>query len=465
MGFSPTVTAIIANLSVFAVLAILFFSYWLYRRSDKVVLLAAFVMLVNLAQRTQRLIGFYPELMYNPNTYVVWRTFLQLLVLPLMGAFVNLYSEHKTAKSEKVFLSLLLFVPTISVIVQKPQLSTFYTAFGEPYQAIVSSILPAPTYVAVFLYMAILSMRLLQNWSLGFEQKLIAICFLAGPIALFQDAILTSLHIPWIRLYDFGAGLPLGIGMAVALVCRHGRQFHAVEAEIQNRTFALERKNQELWQFNYSVSHDLRAPLVNIQGYLQELRHDIDCEDTEAVKQDIEMMERSTLRLQTLFSDLLELSRAGCVIHPKRIVESSQVITDTLSILSPMLQENAAEVALPDALPPIHADAMRISQIFQNLIENAVKYRSHERPLHIEIGCEPRANHTVFWVQDNGMGISAQNQDKIWELFEKCDSNSHGSGVGLALVKTITEAHGGEVWMHSDGVNQGSRFYFSVPHH
>lgn len=228
----------------------------------------------------------------------------------------------------------------------------------------------------------------------------------------------------------------------------------------------MEAKNAELERFTYTVSHDLKSPLVTIRGYLGYLRSDAEKGDMVRFDHDLERVIRSTETMQELLQDLLELSRAGKTINPIENLSFGKLAEETVHLIMSPEQQKKIQVELQPPFPDIRADKTRMVGVLQNLVANAVKFMGKQEFPRIIIGTsgsDEKNGFPIFFVRDNGIGIDLQYHELIFGLFNRLDPSSGGTGIGLALVKQIIESHGGRVWVESEGKNQGSTFYFSLP--
>jgi PAS domain S-box-containing protein len=227
----------------------------------------------------------------------------------------------------------------------------------------------------------------------------------------------------------------------------------------------MEAKNAELERFTYTVSHDLKSPLVTIRGYLGYLRSDAQKGDMVRFDHDLERVIRSTETMQELLQDLLELSRVGRTINTTESLSFRQLAEETVSLIMSPGQQKKIQVELHHSFPDVQADKTRMIGVLQNLIANAIKFMGKQESPRITIGASgtDKNGFPIFFVQDNGIGIDPQYHERIFGLFNRLDSSTTGTGIGLALVKRIIEIHGGRVWVESEGKNRGSTFYFSLP--
>jgi len=233
--------------------------------------------------------------------------------------------------------------------------------------------------------------------------------------------------------------------------------------EVVSLNEQLQKQVGELERFTYTVSHDLRSPLVTIKGFLGMLEKDMRDDRPEKIKSDIERIAGATDKMDALLSDLLELSRIGRIVNPPEKIDTVQLIHDSLESVDARIKERKVIVNIQPNLPSLYGDRIRLREVFENLLDNAAKYMGEQSNPMVEIGSQHKGNETVFFVSDNGMGIENQYKERIFALFEKLNPTIEGTGIGLALVKRIVETHGGEIWVESEGLGKGSTFFFTIP--
>jgi PAS domain S-box-containing protein len=229
------------------------------------------------------------------------------------------------------------------------------------------------------------------------------------------------------------------------------------EEERERLLAELEAKNRELESFVYTVSHDLKAPLISLDGFSSALQKEFD-----KGKHYLERIQANVAHMDGLIRDLLDLSRVGQVLGPIEEIDVATLLTEIQEELAVELAKARAEFVVQEPLPAIHADRSRIRQVFANLIVNAIKFKVKEKPLRIEVGCQEERNFYRFHVADNGIGIAPQYHQQIFDPFRKLDPETEGLGMGLALVKKIVEHHGGRVWVESEE-GEGAIFCFTLP--
>ncbi len=225
----------------------------------------------------------------------------------------------------------------------------------------------------------------------------------------------------------------------------------------------LEERNYELEQFTYTVSHDLKTPLVTIGGFVGQLREDLKAGREDCVAIDLDFIENSVKTMSALLANLLHLARAGRAISEEQPVDLQQVMCLALDFSQGELGNIAVLKDFPAELPVVHGDPARLREAVQNLVENAAKFCRESPDPQIQVGCRVEGERVVCWVSDNGIGIEPKYHTKIFGLFEKLDVNRAGTGIGLAVSRRIVEKHGGRLWVVSAGTGQGATFFLSIP--
>jgi len=257
-------------------------------------------------------------------------------------------------------------------------------------------------------------------------------------------------------------------------------------AELTRANRDLGHKNQEIEMFVYSVSHDLRSPLVNLQGFSRELGHareellnilhgELSASERQRalalvekdITESIHYIRTAVTRLSSIIDALLRLSRAGRVEYHPKVLDLNAVVQRIVEAMRSTIAGRKAEIVIQN-LPPVWGDPTAIEQIFANLIGNAVNYLDPKRPGKIEVGCiereiEGKEKALTYFVKDNGLGIAEAYLEKVFIIFQRLHGDvAAGEGVGLALVYRLVERHGGLVWVEStEGV--GSTFCVAFP--
>ncbi len=225
---------------------------------------------------------------------------------------------------------------------------------------------------------------------------------------------------------------------------------------------ALQHRNEELVRFIYTVSHDLKSPLVTIRTFLGYLDKDLKLADAARVDSDLGFIRRAAEKMSELLDEILELSRVGRKVSPPEEVSLQTLAAEAIDLVAGPIATRQVEVQVTTDPVLITGDRRRLVEVFQNLIDNAVKFAGQQSLPRIEIGTEENRGETVFFVRDNGIGIDPRHHNKLFGLFEKLHPGTPGTGIGLAIVKRIVEVHGGRIWAESAGQDQGSSFRFTL---
>ncbi len=233
--------------------------------------------------------------------------------------------------------------------------------------------------------------------------------------------------------------------------------------EIQVKNRELERQNAELERFTYSVSHDLRAPLVTIKGFIGLLQQDIAADKKEAIEADLGQIAGATDNMARQLDELLELSRVGRLVNPPVEIDLGKLVASVITLFAEQINAGDVDISVDDDMPMAYGDSGRIFEVFQNLIGNAVKFSNGSGKPRVEIGARRDGDLVVCHVRDNGIGIQQEYLERVFNLFERLDTRVDGTGIGLALAKRIVEFHDGRIWAESPGLGQGSTFWFSLP--
>lgn len=272
-----------------------------------------------------------------------------------------------------------------------------------------------------------------------------------------------------------------------AIAFENARLYRNVQQELQERErlmIELESKNRELESIVYVASHDLRSPLVNIQGFgrnlqkyfgqvsdalknaesLDELRLAARPILVEHIPKALHFVEAGSAKMDSLISGLLHLSRVGRAQLQMEAVDMNSLMQNILDIMAFQVEKTGASIRFKPRLAECYGDKNQLSQVFGNLLDNAVKYRAPGRPLEIAISSEIKARKVTYSIADTGLGIAPEHQGKIWEIFHRLETDTAipGEGLGLAIARRIIERHNGRIWVESTpGV--GSCFRVELP--
>ncbi len=224
----------------------------------------------------------------------------------------------------------------------------------------------------------------------------------------------------------------------------------------------LRQKNEELERFTYTVSHDLKSPLVTVKTFLGFLAEDMKANDGERMDKDMAFIHAAANKMSHLLDELLDLSRVGRKMNPYVETPLQTVVREALDLVAGRILERKASITVTDAPVVVFGDVQRLIEVFQNLVDNAVKFMGTQLSPMIEIGVEQHNAEVVLFIRDNGIGIDPRHKSKLFGLFEKLNPGTEGTGIGLALAKRIVEVHGGRIWAESDGIGLGTTFRFTL---
>lgn len=234
-------------------------------------------------------------------------------------------------------------------------------------------------------------------------------------------------------------------------------------AQLAEANEALAGKNKELDDFTYIVSHDLKEPLRGVKAFTKLLMEDYSSKLDNEGKEHLKIISDSSTRMARLIEDLLNLSRIGRIKNIEPGVDLNELLLDVKKNLVYALEERKVNLVIKTGFPKVACDRIRISEVFSNLVSNAIKYTKKDITPLVEIGWSDKKDFYEFYVKDNGIGIEKQYYDKVFQIFQRLHAKGEyeGTGAGLTIVKKIVENHGGKIWLESE-VDAGSTFYFTL---
>lgn len=260
-------------------------------------------------------------------------------------------------------------------------------------------------------------------------------------------------------------GIPvrmIGSTRDISALKKSEQQLQELNQVLEKRAAELTRSNMELERFAYVASHDLQEPLRMVSSFLQLLEKQYKEKLDDKAREYINFAVGGAERMKRLILDLLSYSRVGTVNEPFQPIDMNNLVKNVVQVFESRFEKEQITLRIGQ-MPTIQGNAIQLQQLLQNLIGNAIKYKSDIPPV-VEIGCKEEENRFVFFVKDNGIGIDQRYFEKIFVVFQRLHPVNHysGTGIGLAICKKIVERHHGEIWVNSEE-GKGSIFYFSMP--
>ncbi len=225
----------------------------------------------------------------------------------------------------------------------------------------------------------------------------------------------------------------------------------------------LEAKNSEMERFIYTVSHDLRTPVITIKGFVGLMEADLEEGNIDSLLPDLRRIGDAAARMQRLLDDLIEFSRVGRINGPSEKVSISTLARDALVSLGGQVRTDGVRIHIEEDMPPVWGDRKRLMEVMENLLRNALMFMGDQETPEVRVGARSENGETVYFVQDNGIGIASQYHERVFGLFERLDSGQDGTGVGLTITRRVIEHHGGRIWIESAGDRRGTTVCFTIP--
>ena len=240
---------------------------------------------------------------------------------------------------------------------------------------------------------------------------------------------------------------------------------HRTEQEKKVLVQKIEKVNEELKGFVYTVSHDLKEPLFSIDGYVSRLSGAYDELLDERGKGYIDRVKANVRVMSNRIDEILEVVKVGMVAYDFKENASKEIIKDVIASHGVRIESSGINVSVRPGLPIVMCDRNKLTAVFSNLVTNAIKFMGDDKQRLITIGCEKEDDNYKFFVEDTGIGIRKEYQENIFKIFKRLqDIDAEGSGVGLSIVRKIIERHRGKVWVESPINNKrGTRFNFTIP--
>lgn len=260
--------------------------------------------------------------------------------------------------------------------------------------------------------------------------------------------------------------LLISIGVHMGTVMENILLFQEISRttdELKDALNLIRQRNEELRTLVSTVSHDLKNPIIAINGFCERLKKSASSRLTEREAQYIGAIHESGKHMEHFVANLLTLSAVENLKLRKEEFPIQEIVDDIATEMSTQIDDKRGRIIIDDTLPSIRADRIRVIQIFSNLLSNAIKYAHPGRDLEVHIGYHPQAKMHIFYVKDNGMGIPEKHANNIFDIFYRAyENHAEGTGIGLAIVKKALNVMGGNIWVMSQ-IEKGSVFYFSIP--
>lgn len=262
------------------------------------------------------------------------------------------------------------------------------------------------------------------------------------------------------------AQLALIYANQVSIAFENARLFSNLQDELYERQELineLDAKNSELERFSYAVSHDLKSPLVTAKWFMDYLKDDIAAGNESRVQTDIQRMSAAMDIMQKRIDGILDIARSGWLSNMDEVIDFNELIAEALELVHGRISKRGITVTVEEKLPKVLGNRLRLLEVIQNLLDNAAKFMGDQTDPRIEVGQRgAEAGNPVFFIKDNGVGISPDQHERIFGIFNKLDPKTEGTGIGLSLVKKIIEIHSGRIWIESEA-GLGATFYFTLP--
>ncbi len=236
---------------------------------------------------------------------------------------------------------------------------------------------------------------------------------------------------------------------------------YGMNKKLQNQNQELKRSNEELEQFAYVASHDLQEPLRTISNFTDILKEEYGDIFDDTGKEYLDFIVSSSFKMKLLIKDLLALSRVDRKQDIFVVTNLNDVLREVKIMLDNAIERKNAIIECEN-LPAVQGDKVQLTQLWLNLISNALKFNQLDKQIKIKIGVTSQDNYWLFYIKDNGIGIKSEYKEKIFVIFQRLNSRYEGTGIGLALCRKIVNRHGGQIWVDSE-VGKGSTFYLTMP--
>lgn len=311
-------------------------------------------------------------------------------------------------------------------------------------------------------FWSLLLLHRYRDWRMGFLSVMLALMALRQILTM--QSRFTGVELTFSSIGTEWPGLIVSLMafLAVFFVGAMLDERKQASGKQQNLIDELESQNAELERFTYTISHDLKTPLVTINGFLGYLRRHYENRDLDAFDRDIAKIENASAKMGQTLDELLQLSRVGRVVNQFMWVSLQQLTEEALAKLEAQIRRREVSFDIEPEMPEVFVDNSRLLEVLVILVDNAIKFADKQQG-RIRIGARVEDDKVLYFVEDNGIGIDPEYHEYVFGLFDRLDSQTEGSGIGLTLARRIIEMHRGQMWVESDGSGSGSTFLFTLP--
>lgn len=330
---------------------------------------------------------------------------------------------------------------------------------------VTTDLLIGVAYVSISLTLAFLVYRSSRNIPFNWVFLAFGLFIVSCGMTHFMEVWVIWDSVYWLSGYVKAVTAAASVATALALFPLLPKVFAFISEarKSDQRRAQIEQLNQELERFNYSVAHDLRAPLRGISGFGQALEEDCGAELSPQAKDYVRRMRTSAQRMDALITDLLRYATVGRQELLLRPVDTEAAVQAVIALLQGESRERRAEITVAAPLPAVRGDDTLLQVVLQNLISNALKFVAPDVPPRITISHEWRGDRVVVNIDDNGVGIPPEGQERVFRIFERFHPQYPGTGIGLPIVHRALERMGGRVGFMPRADGTGTRFWFELP--
>lgn len=225
----------------------------------------------------------------------------------------------------------------------------------------------------------------------------------------------------------------------------------------------VREKDREFIELLNIITTDFKSAVISTRTFAHIIENDLRLGDVTKIEKDIKLISKSLDNINDFIDDISMLTASNRLLSYSQEIRVEKIVKEAANLLSSKIEERQVEVIVAPNLPKTSGNRLDILYIIQNIMDNAIKFMGDQKKPRIEIGIVRKRNEDILYIRDNGIGIETKDQRKIFNLFEKLNHQTPGSGFGLTLVKSIIESYNGKIWVDSDGIGTGSTFYFTLP--